>query len=64
MSESVTEIPTDFYTDQGFLKSISITSHPRPERHCRDRRQDIHRAENGVGFRRRGYPALGPDQRE
>ena len=28
MSETVTEIPTDFYTDQGFLKSISYHLSP------------------------------------
>jgi hypothetical protein len=28
MSESLTTIPTDFYTDSGFLISISIPSHP------------------------------------
>lgn len=29
MTETVTEVPTDFYTDEGFLKSINITSHPQ-----------------------------------
>jgi hypothetical protein len=28
MSESITEIPTDFYTDSGWIKSINMTSHP------------------------------------
>jgi len=28
MAETVTSVPTDFYTDQGFLKSININSHP------------------------------------
>ena len=28
MSETVTDIPTDFYDDNGWLKSINTTSHP------------------------------------
>jgi len=28
MAESLTTIPTDFYTDSGFLISINIPSHP------------------------------------
>jgi len=28
MSETLQTIPTDFYTDQGFLVSITIPSHP------------------------------------
>ncbi|HVQ52127.1 MAG TPA: hypothetical protein VMS92_18950 [Mycobacterium sp.] len=28
MTETVTAIPTDFYTEQGFIKSINMSSHP------------------------------------
>ena len=28
MSESLTTIPTDFFTDDGWLASISLPSHP------------------------------------
>ena len=28
MSESLTTIPTDFFTDDGFLISMSLPSHP------------------------------------